>query len=182
MTTGLEAAEILRAWNGLEASAAMEAILPCNGSPTWASAMVSARPFSTGQNLLQASDRVWLQLAESDWDEAFASHPRLGSDRAETATRQSLAWSAGEQRAVGDDASGQAALREANRVYEATFGRIFLVCATGRSAAEILAILKGRLGNDARTELLEAVEQQRRITQLRLRKWLRLPPASCDDV
>jgi 2-oxo-4-hydroxy-4-carboxy-5-ureidoimidazoline decarboxylase len=78
-----------------------------------------------------------------------------------------------EQKEVAD--AGYAvkiALAEGNREYEHKFGRIFIVCATGKSAAELLEILRRRLQNDARTELHEAAEQQRQITQIRLRKWL----------
>jgi 2-oxo-4-hydroxy-4-carboxy-5-ureidoimidazoline decarboxylase len=83
-----------------------------------------------------------------------------------------LKWSAGEQAAAKADTHATDALDAANREYERKFGRIFIVCATGRSAAEILAALRARMANDAATEWNEAAEQQRQITQLRLRKWL----------
>ncbi len=86
---------------------------------------------------------------------------------------QSVEWSAQEQQKVGDADEGvKIALADANREYERRFDRIFIVCATGKSAAEILEILQRRLTNDADTELHEAAEQQRQITQIRLRKWL----------
>ena len=86
---------------------------------------------------------------------------------------QSVEWSAQEQRNVGDaEAAVKDALADANREYERRFNRIFIVCATGKSAPEILEILRRRLKNDAETELHEAAEQQRQITQIRLRKWL----------
>jgi 2-oxo-4-hydroxy-4-carboxy-5-ureidoimidazoline decarboxylase len=119
------------------------------------------------------SDRVWSNLAEDDWQEAFDSHPRIGQQHACAATAESLAWSSEEQRAAmspGDAA--KLALAEGNRQYEERFGRIFIVCATGKSAAEILAILNARMNHTAADELLEAAEQQRQITQLRLRRWL----------
>ena len=74
----------------------------------------------------------------------------------------------------------QAQVREGNRAYEAKFGRIFIVCAAGKSSAVILELLQQRMNNDPQAELLEAAEQQRRITQLRLRKWLAMPAVSCD--
>jgi 2-oxo-4-hydroxy-4-carboxy-5-ureidoimidazoline decarboxylase len=88
-------------------------------------------------------------------------------------TAQSVEWSAQEQRDVADaEAAMKIALAEANREYERRFNRIFIVCATGKSAPEILEILRRRLKNDADTELYEAAEQQRQITEIRLRKWL----------
>jgi len=133
------------------------------------------RPFARESDLLEASDRVWLGLEAADWDEAFRSHPRIGVRKApEAATERSAAWSREEQDGV--EAEDEKTLRElerGNAEYEARFGRIFLICATGKSAVEILEILNRRMNNDAETELPEAAEQQRQITQLRLRKWLR---------
>ena len=185
MGTGAEdrgSAITLGEWNGLEEASALEAALPCNGSHAWARELVAARPFAREEELFKASDRIWMMLTETDWNEAFRSHPRIGASHAQSASAQSLRWSAGEQAAVGEDVSVQAALHTVNVAYEAKFGRIFLVCATGRSAAEILGILERRLQNEPHSELLEAAEQQRRITQLRLRKWLGCPSPGCDDV
>ena len=113
-------------------------------------------------------------LPQSDWLEAFRSHPRIGESISpkETSAR-SATWSEQEQRGVahGDEAV-RIALAEANRKYERRFSRIFIVCATGKAPEEILKIVQRRLDNDERTELLEAAEQQRQITHIRLRKWL----------
>ena len=165
---------ILEAWNRREQVAATEAILPCNGSVAWAIALVNARPFETPERLFAASDKVWLALSPSDWQQAFDSHPRIGEHKAKAATEQSLKWSADEQSAAAMDAATEDAFAAANKEYEQKFGRILIVCAAGKSAAEMLAHLKARLANDAVTELSEAVEQQRQITQLRLRKWLNI--------
>lgn len=162
----------LEDWNRLEQEDAMRAILPCNGSKAWAIGMVNARSFETPDECFAASDVVWNGLSTKDRKEAFDSHPRIGEHKAKAATEQSLKWSAGEQSKAGRDASTQAALADANKEYERRFARIFIVCATGKTAAEMLAILRARLNNDAGTELKEASEQQRQITQLRLRKWL----------
>jgi len=106
--------------------------------------------------------------------EAFASHPRIGESRApESATTRSAAWSSQEQRDAAADEDVKIALREANREYERRFGRIFIVCAANKSGSEILQIMRQRLQNDDRTEIREAVEQQRQISQIRLGKWLR---------
>jgi 2-oxo-4-hydroxy-4-carboxy-5-ureidoimidazoline decarboxylase len=110
--------------------------------------------------------------------EAFDSHPRIGETRPsplepQSPSAQSVEWSAQEQRNTRDaEAVVKIALADANREYERRFNHIFIVCATGKSAAEILEILRRRLTNDAETELREAAEQQRQITQIRLRKWL----------
>jgi 2-oxo-4-hydroxy-4-carboxy-5-ureidoimidazoline decarboxylase len=163
----------LARWNDLTAPIAAREVLPCCGSAAWAAALASRRPFASAEELLEGSDWVWASLPEADWQQAFDSHPRIGQQHAHAATAESLAWSSDEQRAVAtqQDAT-KLALAEANRQYEEKFGRIFIVCATGRSAAEILAICNTRMNNSAADELLEAAEQQRQITQLRLRKWL----------
>jgi 2-oxo-4-hydroxy-4-carboxy-5-ureidoimidazoline decarboxylase len=140
------------------------------------------RPFATAEELFAASDSVWRALPERDWQQAFDSHPRLGEGRAKAATAQSLNWSTHEQSAVNSEHDVRAGLAQGNREYEEKFGRIFLLCATGRSAREMLAILRERMQNDAATELQEAAEQQRLITQLRLRKWLQMPGLTCAEL
>jgi 2-oxo-4-hydroxy-4-carboxy-5-ureidoimidazoline decarboxylase len=166
---------ILENWNRMEQPYATKTILPCNGSEAWAIGVVNLYPFETPEELFAAADKVWWDLPASAWQQAFDSHPRIGEAKAKAATAQSLAWSEGEQAKADPDAATKAALADANKAYEAKFGRIFIVCATGKSAAGMLAILEARMKNDAATELHEAAEQQRQITQLRLRKWLQVP-------
>jgi OHCU decarboxylase len=167
--------QTLGPWNALSADAAESEILACCGSRAWARAMVSRRPLADESAVLAASDEICAGLRDADWLEAFRAHPRIGGKKAEEfASQQSAAWSAQEQNSVATaGAELKAGLAEGNREYERRFGRIFIVCATGKTSAEILAILQKRLQNDDRTELREAAEQQRQITQLRLRKWLR---------
>jgi 2-oxo-4-hydroxy-4-carboxy-5-ureidoimidazoline decarboxylase len=166
--------KVLARWNLLESAAAARAILPCCGSQAWAHQLASRRPIADEASLIEASAAVWSALPEQDWQEAFDSHPRIGQRHAQAqATEKALQWSAEEQR-VGnsnDDAT-KLVLAEANRSYEQRFGRIFIICATGKISAEILAILNSRMRNDVTTELHEAAEQQRQITQLRLHRWL----------
>ena len=181
MTTSA-ANTILAEWNDLGLDDAAEVILPCNGSPVWATLVAYDRPFDSPEALFAASDQIWRSLPEEDWQEAFDSHPRLGEQKAKAATAQSLNWSAGEQSAADPDDGVREALTQGNREYEEKFGRIFLLCATGRSASEMLAILRKRTENDAATELREAAEQQRLITQLRLRKWLQMPAMTCVEL
>ena len=165
---------VLARWNALPEMEAAEEILPCCGSQRWSQALVRMRPFVSAEELSVASDRVWWNLGHDDWEEAFRSHPRIGERKAPTAaTKQSAVWSRQEQDGVyAQDAQILAEMVRRNEEYEARFGRVFLVCATGKSAAEMPGILRSRLGNDAEVELREAAEQQRQITQLRLRKWL----------
>jgi len=166
---------ILTQWNLFPIDEAVSEILPCCGSKSWAQAMTARRPLADEAALLTASNEMCRNLTPSDWAEAFQSHPRIGESRAsQSPPAQSATWSAQEQRNVTDaDAAVKIALADANREYERRFGRIFIVCATGKSAAQILEILQRRLNNDAETELHEAAEQQRQITEIRLRKWLR---------
>jgi len=167
---------VLQQWNTLDVSTAESEILPCCGSRAWAQELASLRPFAEPADLLAASDQVWLNLDVADWDEAFASHPRIGERKSPaSATAQSARWSAQEQSAT--ELSGEQIkdeLQRANALYEARFRRIYIVCATGKSAEEMLAILRRRLDNEDAVELREAADQQRQITQLRLRKWLQL--------
>lgn len=164
----------LSRWNALPVDSAVAEILPCCGSRAWAHRLAIARPFSDAAALLSASDEIWNNLGEADWDEAFRSHPRLGETQpAAVAAARSLEWSAQEQHEfAGADEGTQMAVAAANRAYERKFGRIFVHCAAGKSAAEILEALRRRMRNDPRAELREAAEQQRHITRMRLQKWL----------
>jgi 2-oxo-4-hydroxy-4-carboxy-5-ureidoimidazoline decarboxylase len=170
---------VLARWNAVPLEDAVKEILPCCGSKAWAGEMAARRPFPDVTTLLAASDETWSNLTAEDWMEAFRSHPRIGesgsaqSGSAQSASAQSDTWSAQEQQKVA--AAGDAvkiALAEANQEYERRFRRIFIVCATGKAAPEILEILRRRLRNDEPTELREAAEQQRLITGIRLTKWL----------
>jgi 2-oxo-4-hydroxy-4-carboxy-5-ureidoimidazoline decarboxylase len=171
--------DVLVRWNSVPAATAVDEILPCCGSRAWAEGVVAQRPLRDEEAVLAAADRVWRSLAEADWLEAFRGHPRIGQSRAGEspsgagALTQSAIWSEQEQQRVREasDAS-RAALAMGNQVYEDKFNRIFIVCAAGKSTAEILAILQRRLKNDEAIELREAAEQQRQITQIRLQRWL----------
>lgn len=167
---------MLKRWNALSETEAVQEILPCGGSRRWACILASLRPFADAASLLKQSDEVWKRVDSQDWDEAFATHPRIGEQEAPaSATARSAAWSSQEQSGVeraGNDI--QQRVRCGNEEYERRFGRTYIVCATGRSAEEMLAILERRLQNDDVAELHESRAQQRQITELRLRKWLEL--------
>ncbi len=166
--------EVLARWNVLPQEEAVREISPCCGSKTWAASMASKRPMFEEAALLAASDEIWRTLSEADWLEAFQSHPRIGEVQAEKAVAaQSSTWSAQEQqKAATADEAVKMALKWGNREYEQKFGRIFIVCATGKSACEILEILRRRLHNDEATELQQAAEEQRHIMHIRLKKWI----------
>lgn len=171
--------DTLARWNFLPPQAAVSEILPCCGSHAWANGMVARRPVADEASLLVVADEIWRNLEESDWLEAFRIHPRIGESRAPTAAaarlpaETSVAWSLQEQQNVAEaDDSVKLALAEGNREYEIRFKRSFIVCAAGKSPEEILEILRLRMNNDERAELLQAAEQQRQITRIRLKKWL----------
>jgi len=163
----------LAEWNRAVAEDALEAMIACCGARRWASAMVDRRPFASIVDLSEAADLAWNEMQEVDWLEAFACHPRIGERKAVHASAQSVAWSRQEQ-ASAASASERilSELAEGNVLYAERFGFTYIVCATGKSAEEMLAILQRRLTNDRDTELREAAEQQRQILQIRLGKWL----------
>jgi 2-oxo-4-hydroxy-4-carboxy-5-ureidoimidazoline decarboxylase len=143
----------------------------CCGASRWVERMADRRPFGDTESLLSAARDEWRALAPADWLEAFAQHPRIG-DRGALERRFAEAGrlAAGEQRGVqGAAAEVLDALAEGNREYERRFGYIFIVCATGKSADEMLTMLHARLGNDPQDELRIAAAEQARITEIRLR-------------
>ena len=134
--------------------------------------MVAGRPFVSRDDVMDRSDRIWRSLQRTDWLEAFAAHPRIGS-------RAASGWAAGEQAgSLSASAAVLTRLSERNREYEARFGHIFIVCATGKSADEMLSLLEARLDNEPDAELSIAAEEQRKVTRLRLDKLLTESAAS----
>jgi len=163
----------LAAWNAAHEAAAFDAMIACCSARRWAAAMVALRPIESPEKLSAAADEIWSTMEVQDWMEAFQCHPRIGECEATHATVKSEEWSKQEQSmTAAANADVLARLAEGNAVYEQRFGFTYIVCATGKSAAEMLAILERRLTSERETELREAAEQQRQITQIRLRKWL----------
>ncbi len=136
--------------------------------------MAAARPFPTLENFYRHADDIWFSLSPGDHLEAFAAHPKIGSHKAAPVqNKQAAEWSSSEQSGVEIAADKVLSeLVDANRLYETRFGFIFIVCATGKSADEMLAICRARLGNSLETELHIAAEEQRKITEIRLNKLL----------
>jgi len=154
-----------------EAEAAFK-LAACCGSSKWVSGMVARRPFHTREKLLTAADEVSLTLHPTDWLEAFEHHPRIGEKKAGAMVSVTAAdWSSGEQSASSRTSEDtRAALIDANAEYEKKFGFIFIICANGRSAQEILAALRERLTNEPDAEIFIAAREQQQITRLRLEK------------
>lgn len=160
----------LSALNAMPANVASAAFLACCGSHKWADAMTAARPFAHATQLYEAADRLWRGLNPDEWRHAFAAHPRIGERHAaRDAGARAASWSSQEQSAAASaDERTLAELADVNRAYEERFGHVFLVCATGRSATELLTNAKQRMMNDPATELAVAAEEHRQITRLRL--------------
>jgi allantoicase len=167
-------AEGLRHLNALLPRQAKAAFLDCCGSPAWAREMNERRPFATAGELFAAADTLWQAGGRDEWLTAFRSHPEIGERKAEEGQSSiGNAWSAAEQAGTHVAAAGtRERLAAANRDYRERFGHIFIVCATGRSAEEMLALCEQRLANPPERELEVAAEEQRKITRLRLEKLL----------
>lgn len=163
----------MESWRRLDRAAEEEArslLAACCGSRRWVDRMLGRRPFLSREALLDAARDEWFALSPADWREAFSHHPKIG-DRDSLRRRFAATRHLSEKEQAGvagatDDVL--AALAEGNAAYESKFGYIFIVCATGRSAGEMLAILRARLGNDPDTEVRTAAGEQAKITELRL--------------
>ena len=156
------AAAATRHLNTRTDDAARRELLSCCGSHEWVRRMMESRPFD---DVTSQSDAIWSSLGERDWLEAFAAHPRIGEKKV------AQKWASEEQSGTARaDPETLAALADVNRKYEQHFGHIYIVCATGKSADEMLAMARERLLNDKETELRVAAEEQRKITRLRLLK------------
>ncbi|MEM8946233.1 MAG: 2-oxo-4-hydroxy-4-carboxy-5-ureidoimidazoline decarboxylase [Planctomycetota bacterium] len=158
--------------NGLPSDGAYQEFLKCCGASWWCERMVEARSFESPATLVDCADRLFDAMPDDAWLEAFASHPKIGDLES---LRMKLAgnrqWSSGEQAGVQQsDEETLVGLAEGNQQYEKRFGYIFIICATGLSAARMLSELVSRLENDDAVELKIAAAEQRKITHLRLAK------------
>ena len=162
--------------NALSAQDATLEFASCCGSESWIAGMLARRPFGSRDCVFLAAEVVFQSLQEADWQDAFAHHPRIGEQRAAKAV------SAGTARVSADEQSsirvaGHAAqleLAHANAEYDQRFGFIFIICASGKSAEDILVALRERMGNSREIELLVAAREQRQITRMRLEKMMLL--------
>ncbi|MGH8824866.1 MAG: 2-oxo-4-hydroxy-4-carboxy-5-ureidoimidazoline decarboxylase [Jiangellaceae bacterium] len=156
----------LDGFNALPDDRAEEALLACCASPAWVRAVGGHRPYRDAGRLFAAADAALARMSDNDLDDALAGHPRIGD-------RPDGEWSRREQAGVHDaDAATRHRLAEANRAYEDRFGHVYLVCATGKSAEELLAILAGRVGNDPPSERATVRAELGKINRIRLQKLL----------
>jgi 2-oxo-4-hydroxy-4-carboxy-5-ureidoimidazoline decarboxylase len=153
-------------FDALSRAQAEAELLSCCASRRWAAAVAAGRPYGSAEDLFAAAGAAVRELEWPDVEEALNAHPRIG-DRPPGADRAS-AWSRGEQSGVGD--ADRAAFADGNAAYEKRFGQVFLICASGRGAGEMLADLRERLANDPETERTVVHGELVKITELRLRK------------
>ena len=164
----------IESFNELAEAEAVRGLLACCGSQRWAGEVAARRPFADARTVLETAEDVWFSLGEEDWLKAFAQHPRIG-ERKEASTAYLVHSEAEQATALGTLDAVAEELVGGNRRYEARFGFRYLVFANGRTAPELLAILRERLTHTREEELMEAARQQQRITMLRMAKWLEEP-------
>jgi len=163
----------LDALNG-DPETARQNLKQCCGSQRWVIEMMLERPFRDLEHVYQAASKIWQRLGHQDWLEAFSHHPRIGQVVAKgAASDRERSWAEQEQAGTAQaDASVRSALAQGNREYEAKFGFLYLVCATGKSGAEMLELQRLRLRNSPEIELAIAAGEQEMITRIRLEKLL----------
>ena len=157
-------------FNSLPRNEAIELLTRCCAAPVWVSGVLAARPYADRSALEQVASSLAGGLDASGVSAALAAHPRIG-ERSQSASVEE-GWSRAEQGSVSRDADTSQRLAEANRLYEARFGRVFLICATGLSGERILASLTDRLANESQVEQVVVREELRKIALLRLAKAL----------
>lgn len=160
--------------NNLGSDALFEELFKCCGSTKWAKTLCAEKPFAGIDDLMEKSDRIWSECSEKDGLEAFTHHPKIGDlkslEKKFAATKE---WAGGEQAGVNSAGNETLiALADGNEAYEKKFGYIFIVCATGKTADEMLNLLSKRLTNEPSTELKTAMHEQNKITYLRMKKLL----------
>ena len=158
--------------NILDKERLRQELFKCCGSSAWVNGMMKFFPADDLVELLEDAEEVWYNCSEADWKEAFTHHPKIGDVESLRKKFASTAdWASGEQSGV-NIASKETieALAEGNRLYEEKFGYIFIVCATGKTASEMLAMLQSRLNNSPAEEIKVAMDEQNKITKLRLEK------------
>lgn len=147
-------------------------LVQCCGSSAWVDKMLTVFPVEDLVELLEAAEEKWDECNEEDWKEAFDHHPKIGDiDTLKEKFANTAQWASAEQSGVNDAAENVIQeLVKGNEAYEKKFGNIFIVCATGKSAGQMLDILKQRLNNSKEEEIKIAAAEQLSITKLRLEK------------
>jgi len=164
----------LESLNALTIFDANEQFELCCGAANWVIKMNQNRPFQNKDDLYKKSESIWFSLSSDDWLEAFTHHPKIGNiESLRKNFHNTKSISENEQSGVNDASESTLKdLAESNQLYEDKFGFIFIVCATGKSADEILTLIKIRLNNNVNAEMLNAAKEQNKITQLRLKTLL----------
>jgi 2-oxo-4-hydroxy-4-carboxy-5-ureidoimidazoline decarboxylase len=148
-------------------------LLKCCGSRKWVNNILAARPFSSVDQLHAQAKDIWLELDKDDYLDAFAAHPKIGESKVPEKAKNTESWTREEQAGMlNADDPVKLELEKQNYKYEKKFGYIFIVCATGKSAEEMLDMLQQRLGNIPLIELNIAACEQNKITILRLNNML----------
>ncbi len=169
MTVELADVVAINAW---DEKRLQEEFFKCSGSHVWTKEMISSRPFRSAEDLAAKSQGAWQKLSRQDWLDAFKIHPRIGDlDSLRKKYADTAGWASSEQSGV-NAASEEIiqGLADGNKRYEDKFGYIFIVCATGKSAAEMLSILSERLVNSPEVEFAIACGEQKKITDIRIGK------------
>jgi len=161
------------ALNKSKKNEAKESLLKCCGSSRWAEKLLQSRPFKDADSLFSLSEKIWFeQCSREDWLEAFSQHPKIGDlESLEEKFAATKNWAGNEQAEV--NLASKKVLEKlavGNEAYFQKFGYIFIVCATRKSAEEMLELLTQRLKNDAEEELKIAMAEQNKITKIRLQK------------
>ncbi len=164
----------IKTLNGLDSSEAAAQFNLCCGATNWIKIMNQSRPFQNKNEVYQQAESIWLSLSSEDWLEAFTHHPKIGDiDSLRKKFQNTKSISKNEQSGVNNATESTLKnLAESNQLYEDKFGFIFIVCATGKSSDEMLALIKMRLNNNAKIEMQNAAKEQNKITQLRLKTLL----------
>lgn len=159
-------------FNSLPVEIAADRLTICCGASKWVEKMTHLRPFQSISELFEMAEKIWFSLENKDWHEAFSHHPKIGDlESLKNKFSNTASLSRSEQQGINSDENEiLLQLETGNRLYEDRFGYIFIVCATGKTAEEMLALLNTRLNNNKNAEMLIATQEQSKITKLRLVK------------
>jgi len=165
----------IESFNSLTDSEAFKEFEICCGATNWVKRIIASRPIDSKDALLKVAEEIWFSLKSEDWLEAFTHHPKIGDiESLREKFHNTKSISENEQLGVNDASENTLKdLAKSNQLYEDKFGFIFIVCATGKSADQMLTLIKMRLNNNIETEMQNAAKEQNKITQLRLEKLLK---------
>jgi 2-oxo-4-hydroxy-4-carboxy-5-ureidoimidazoline decarboxylase len=165
----------IESFNSLTDSEAFKEFEMCCGATNWVKRIIASRPIDSKGALLKVAEEIWFSLKSEDWLEAFTHHPKIGDiESLREKFHNTKSISENEQSGVNDASENTLKdLAKSNQLYEDKFGFIFIVCATGKSADQMLTLIKMRLNNNIETEMQNAAKEQNKITQLRLEKLLK---------